>query len=73
MELDAGLPSQYEMREKVDVILQAVGVMHDDLVAPAGNVLYTYNQGPPPTVRVKVIDFGQATPSGAVILDVGQP
>jgi hypothetical protein len=68
----AGLPSQNDMIRQLDALLKQVGVNHDDITEP-GNMLYDYNQGPPPTVDVKVLDFGQATPSVAVQLSVGQP
>ena len=46
-------------------------VAHSDL-DEQGNLLLDYQPGPPPTIGVKVIDFGQALPSGTITISVGQ-
>lgn len=56
--------------QQLDAAMKALGVNHDDL--EPGNILVTYTEQPM-TLSVKVIDFGQATPSGTPPLRVGQP
>lgn len=55
----------------LDAQLKSVGVNHGDL-KDHGNVLVDWIEGPPPQAVVKIIDFGQAMPSGTVALRVGQ-
>ena len=59
------------MIKDADAMLRSVGVAHNDF--DNFNVLVTYDRGPPPSASLKVIDFGNATPSGTVALRLGQP